>query len=88
MLDDKINHILEKCRFNNFNDKKWIFSKTLWIKFHWKGENIKLRILAKKIIDEIKILKEVAENNKDKLLDDLLEGENKIFKLFRVIKLK
>ena len=40
-----------------------------------------LRILAKERINEIKRLKEEAENNKDELLDDLLEGENKTFKL-------
>ena len=32
-------------------------------------------------VNEIKILKEEAEINKNKLLDDLLEGENKISKL-------
>ena len=36
-----------------------------------------LRLSAKERINEIKTLKEEAENNKDKLLNHLLERENK-----------
>ena len=40
-----------------------------------------LRILAKEKINETERLKEEAKNNKDELLDNLLEGENKFSKL-------
>ena len=40
-----------------------------------------LRLSAKEKINEIKRLKEEAENNKDKLLDYLLGCENKFSKL-------
>ena len=40
-----------------------------------------LRILAKEKVNETERLKKEAENNKDKLLGHLLDGENKIFKL-------
>ena len=39
-----------------------------------------LRILAKEKINETERLKEEAKNNKDELLDHLLEGENKFSK--------
>ena len=41
----------------------------------------KLRLSAKEKINEIKKLKEEVENNKDELLDRLLDGETKISKL-------
>ena len=44
-----------------------------------KGE---LRLSAKERINEIKTLKEEAENNKDKLLNHLLERENKFSEWF------
>ena len=40
-----------------------------------------LRLSAKEKINEIKRLKEEAGNNKDKLLDYLLDSENKFSKL-------
>ena len=40
-----------------------------------------LRILAKEKINETERLKEEAKNNKDELLDHLLDGENKFSKL-------
>ena len=39
-----------------------------------------LKILAKEKINETERLKEEAKNNKDELLDHLLEGENKFSK--------
>ena len=55
-----------------------------------------LQILAKKKrLNEIKRLKEEAQINKDGMLDDLLEGENKIWiwktwriKLYCIIRIK
>ena len=44
-----------------------------------KGE---LRLSAKERINEIKTLKEEAENNKNKLLNHLLERENKFSEWF------
>ena len=41
-----------------------------------------LRLSAKERINEIKTLKEEAENNKDKLLNHLLERENKFSEWF------
>ena len=40
-----------------------------------------LRLPAKEKINEIKTLKEEVENKKDKLLNHLLDTENKFFKL-------
>ena len=54
----------------------YILWKTTWL---WKKRE--LRISAKERINEIKSLTEEAENNKDKLLDYLLDGENNFFKL-------
>ena len=45
----------------------------------WKTACLKL--LGKERINEIKRLKEEAKNNKDKLLDYLLDSENELFKL-------
>ena len=69
-----------RCRFDNSKTKMHIFWKTLWIKFHWKRKKIK-NISKKWRINEIKWLKEKTENDKDELLDHLLEGENKFSKL-------
>ena len=78
MLDDDISDILEKldvglmtselrCRFY---EKQYDFEKRR-----------KLRLSAKERIHEIKRLKEEAKNNKDKLLNHLLDGETKNVKL-------
>ena len=42
----------------------------------------RIKIISKRKINEIKTLKEEAENNKDKLLNHLLESENKFSELF------
>ena len=55
----------------------WILWKTFWFWVHWKRK----KRIRKKRINEIKRLKQEAEINKDELLDDLLEGKNKISKL-------
>ena len=44
-------------------------------------EEIELRLLAKNRINEIKRLKDEAKNNKNELLDYLLDNENKFSKL-------
>ena len=75
MLDDEVGNISEKL------DANWTtlvlrctffktFGKTIW----------RLRLSEKDKINEI-TLKEEAENNKDKLLNHLLDGENKFSKL-------
>ena len=78
MLDDEKDDILEKldvdlttlelrCRFceNSYDFEK----------------ERKLRLSSKERINEIKRLKEEAENNKDKLLNHLLDSETNSFKL-------
>ena len=81
VLDDEINDILEKLDV----DLTTLITKCKYFLKPCEYDSIEkeqeLRILAKERINEIKRLKEEAENNKDELLDDLLEGENKTFKL-------
>ena len=68
-----------RCKFNDFRTKMYILWKTAWL---WKKRA--LRLSAKEKINEIKRLKEEAENNKDKLLDYLLDGENKLNRINRI----
>ena len=81
MWHDEINDILEKLDV----DLTTLITKCKYFLKPYEYDSIEkeqeLRILAKERINEIKRLKEEAENNKDELLDDLLEGENKTFKL-------
>ena len=63
-------------RFNNFRTKMQILGKTTWL---WRRNRIKT--ISKKGINKIKRLKEEVKNNKDELLDNLLDNENKSFKL-------
>ena len=79
MLDDEVNDILEKLDLTTLILKCKFFEKPY--EYHSIKKERELRILAKKWINEIDRLKEEAENNKNELLDDLLESENKIFKL-------
>ena len=78
VLDDEISNILEKlnedlttlelrCRFC---EKSYDFEK----------ERV-FRLSTKERINEIKRRKEKTENNKDKLLNHLLDSETKIFEL-------
>ena len=78
MLDDEINEILEKLDVNLMTlELRCIFCE----KPHDFEKERELRLSAKEKINEIKRLKEEAENNKDKLLDYLLDCENKFSKL-------
>ena len=78
VLDDEISNILEKlnedlttlelrCRFC---EKSYDFEKER-----------EFRLSTKERITEINRRKEKTENNKDKLLNHLLDGETKIFEL-------
>ena len=78
VLDDEISNILEKlnedlttlelrCRFC---EKSYDFEKER-----------ELRLSTKERINDIKRRKGKTENNKDKLLNHLLDGETKIFEL-------
>ena len=78
VLDDEISNILEKlnedlttlelrCRFC---EKSYDFEKER-----------EFRLSTKERINEIKRRKEKTENNKDKLLNHLLDSETKIFEL-------
>ena len=77
MLDDEINHILEKLDVDlttliltsNFFEKLYEYDSI-------KKER-KLRILAKEKVNKVERLKEEVKNDKDELLD----GETKILKL-------
>ena len=81
MWHDEINDILEKLDV----DLTTLITKCKYFLKPCEYDSIEkeqeLRILAKERINEIKRLKEEAENNKAELLDDLLDGENKICKL-------
>ena len=52
-----------------------------WEKLHEFEEEIEVRLSVKKIINEIKRLKEETENNKDEFLDNLFCKENTFSKL-------
>ena len=77
MLDDEINHILEKLDVDlttliltsNFFEKLYEYDSI-------KKER-KLRILAKEKVNKVERLKEEVKNDEDELLD----GETKILKL-------
>ena len=68
-----------RCRFNSFNKEMQFF----WKSYEYDSieKERELRILAKERINEIKALKEKAENNDNELLDDLLNAKNPIPKL-------
>ena len=81
MLDDEINDILEKWDV----DLRTLRLKCKFFEKPYEYNSIEkkreLRILAKKKKKETERLKEEAENNRDELSNDLLDSENKIFKL-------
>ena len=80
MLDDEINDILEKLGI----DLKTLITKCELFEKPYEYDCIEkekeLRILAIERVNEIKRLKEEAENNKDELWDHLLEEKNKFSK--------
>ena len=80
-LDDEIKDILEKkdVDLTILRLKCKFFEKPYECNSVEKSR--KVRTLAKERINEIKRLKEKTENNKDELLDHLLEEENKFSKL-------
>ena len=81
MLYNEINYILEKLDVNLTTlELRCIFCE----KPHDFEKERELRLSAKEKINEIKRLKEEAENNKDKLLDYLLDGENKLNRINRI----
>ena len=65
-----------RCRITNFRTKKKILWKATWLK-----KEIELRILAKEKINETERLTERAENNRDELLNYLLDGRKFFLKL-------
>ena len=77
MLDDEINHILEKLDVDlttliltsNFFEKLYEYDSI--------KKKRKLRILAKEKVNKVERLKEEVKNDEDELLD----GETKILKL-------
>ena len=77
MLDDKVNHILEKLDVDLITliTKCKFFERSYDFEFIEKERELK--ILAKKRVIEIKRLKEEVKNNEHKLL----ERETKISKL-------
>ena len=78
MLDHEKNNILEKLDVNLMAlELRYIFCE----KQRDFEKERELILSAKGKISEIKRLKEEAESNKDKLLDYLLDGENKFSKL-------
>ena len=80
MLDDEVCNISEKVDANLTTlVLRCTFFKTFGKPYDFE-EEIELRLSAKDKINEI-TLKEEAENNKDKLLNHLLDGENKFSKL-------
>ena len=83
ILDDEISDLLEELDVD-------LTTLELRCKFCGKPHDFKrereLRLLAKEKINEIERLKEEVENNKDKLMDHLLDGEEKISKLLTDLK--
>ena len=77
MLGDEINDILEKLDVD---------LTTLELRCKFWEIVIELGLSAKKRIDEIKRLKEEAKYNKDELLDNSLDNENKMSKLLTDLK--
>ena len=81
MSDDEINDILEKWDV----DLRTLRLKCKFFEKPYEYNSIEkereLRILAKEKKNETERLKEEAENNRDELSNDLLDRENKIFKL-------
>ena len=69
MLDDEINHILEKLDVDltTLRLKCKFFEKSY--EYNSNKKEKKLRILAKQKINEIKKFKKEAANNKDELLN-------------------
>ena len=77
MLDDEISDILEQLDVNATALKlRCRFCE----KLHDFEKERQLRLLAKEKINEIERLKEEVKNNKDGLLDRLLDDETKISK--------
>ena len=76
MLDDETNDILEKLDVN---------LTTLKLKCMFCGKPYDFKkereLSAKEKINKIEGLKEKVENREDELLDYLLDGETKVFKL-------
>ena len=83
VLDDEISDILEKLDVN-------LTTLELRCSYCKKFDNFEkereLRLLAKEKIIKIERLKEKAENNRDVLLDHLLDDESKIAKLLTDLK--
>ena len=77
MLDDEINHILEKLDV----DLTTLILTSNFFKKLYEYDSIKkerkLRILAKEKVNKVERLKEEVKNDEDELLD----GETKILKL-------
>ena len=65
-------------RFNGFRTKMQVLGKNTWL---WRRNRIKT--ISKERINEIKRLNEEVKNNKDELLDNLLDNEKKFSELLK-----
>ena len=78
MLNDEMSNVLDRLEVN-------LTTLELRCRFYEKPHEFEkereLRLSAKEKINEIKGLKEEVENNKEELLDCLLDSESKISKL-------
>ena len=85
MLNDEMSNVLERLEVN-------LTTLELRCRFYEKPHEFEkereLRLSAKEKINEIKGLTEEVENNKEELLDCLLDGESKISKLLTDLKYK
>ena len=83
MLNDEMSNVLERLEVN-------LTTLELRCRFYEKphefGKERELRLCVNEKINEIKGLKEEFENNKEELLDCLLDGESKISKLLTDLK--
>ena len=67
-------------RFNGFRTKMQVLGINTWL---WRRNRIKT--ISKERINEIKRLNEEVKDNKDELLDNLLDNEKKFFELLKYL---
>ena len=83
MLNDEMSNVLDRLEVNLTTVE---LRRRFYEKPHESEKERELRLSTKEKINEIKGLKEEVEDNKEELLDCLLDGESKISKLLTDLK--
>ena len=83
MLNDEMSNVLDRLEVNLATVE---LRRRFYEKPHESEKERELRLSTKEKINEIKGLKEEVEDNKEELLDCLLDGESKISKLLTDLK--